>query len=286
MSKVRSYYMLTKPGIVRGNALWAAAGFVLASTTSLDLPRFIAMLVGLSLVVAAACVFNNYVDRDIDRLMDRTKHRALAKGTVTPRHASNFGVALLWAGALILGFFTNLLTLALALFGLIMYALVYTVAKRHTVHGTIIGSISGAIPPVVGYAAVTGRIDLAALILFAILVFWQMPHFYAIAIYRLSDYQAAHIPVLPAVQGIPATKHQMIAYIAGFIAMTLWLFAAGYTGVVYAVIMAILGLVWLGSGIAGLRTTDDERWARGMFRLSLIVTSAFLVLIVLDKFLP
>lgn len=285
MAMWQTYYRLAKPGIVYGNALTAAAGFLLASEGSPYLLTFIGMLLGICLVMASACVFNNYLDRDIDDLMARTKSRALVTGEISVPYALAYATALGVAGLLLLVVFTNPLTAFVAAFGHVAYVLVYGIAKRKTVHGTVIGSISGAVPPVVGYVAVTNQIDLLALLLFVILVFWQMPHFYAIAIFRLRDYQKAGIPVLPAVKGIVRTKLEIMYYIVGFILATSLLTVMGYTGFVYAAVMFLLSLRWLQIVARGATATDDALWARQVFKFSLWVLLGFCIMISLDAYL-
>lgn len=279
---LKSYLMLTKPGIIFGNAVTAIGGFALASRSHFDVPLFFAMLEGLCLIVAAGCVFNNYIDREKDEKMARTKNRALAKGLISPRNALLFGIALGLFGAYLLASFTNLATVSAALLGLLVYVFWYSFAKYRTVHGTLIGSIAGAIPPVVGYCAVTGRLDAAAVILFAIIVLWQMPHFYAIAIYRMQDYAAASIPVLPIVKGLRATKVQMILYIIAFITASAMLTALGYTGNGFLIVASLLGAAWLWLGIKGFKCASDKMWARKMFIFSLVVVMVQSIMIPLS----
>lgn len=278
----KTYYILTKPGIIRGNAINMVAGFLLASTlATFNFWLLLVTLAGLSLIIASGCVFNNYIDRGIDKKMKRTKKRALVTGTIPVRNAIIYATILGITGALLLGFYTNILTLVIAIIGFIFYVFIYGIGKRKTVHGTVIGSISGAIPPVVGYTAVTDRLDTGALLLFLILVLWQMPHFYAIAMYRVKDYSAAGIPVLPAVKGMNAAKIQTLIYIVGFIAASLALTAFNYTGLVYAAIMTVAGIGWLLMGFRGY-SKDDVAWAHRMFGFSLIVTLAFCGAILID----
>ena len=215
---IKDYYSLTKPGIIRGNLITAAAGFFLASKDIVDMKLLLAMLVGTSLVIASGCVLNNYLDISIDKQMARTKKRALVTGTITSKNALIFATILGLSGEIILLIFTNLLTALIGLFGLFVYVIVYGAAKRRSTHGTLVGSLSGAVPPVAGYTAVTGSLDWAALTLFLILVCWQMPHFYAIAIYRYNEYKAAGLPMLPIVKGIRATKLQILNYCLFFVA--------------------------------------------------------------------
>ncbi len=276
---LRAYYALTKPGIIYGNLITTAAGFFLASRGAINLGLLIAIVAGTSLVIASACVFNNYIDRSIDVVMERTKRRALVAGTISAPRALVFGVILGLLGGFVLLRYTNWLTFAIGIIAFVDYVVLYGVAKRRSVHGTIVGSIAGAAPVVAGYTAVTGRLDAAAVILFLILVFWQMPHFYAIAIYRLKDYKAAQLPVLPAARGIRATKVQIVVYMAAFMAATLALSVYGYTGYVYTIGMIVIGLVWLGKGIAGFSSANDTKWARQVFLFSLVVLLSFSILV-------
>ncbi len=199
----KQYLQVTKPGIIFGNLISVIGGFLLASKGSIDYPLFIYTLVGVSLVVASGCVFNNYIDRDIDRKMERTKNRVLVKGLISPAVSLVYATLLGIAGFMLLWFGANPLACWLGVMGFVVYVGVYSLyMKRHSVYGTLIGSLSGAAPPVIGYCAVTGEFDSGAAILLAIFSLWQMPHSYAIAIFRFKDYQAANIPVLPVVKGI------------------------------------------------------------------------------------
>jgi heme o synthase len=276
------YVALTKPGIIRGNAVAALAGFFLASRGNVDITLLIATLGGLSLIIASACVYNNYLDRDIDKLMNRTKNRALASGSVSEMSALIYATILGIIGSLILVLLTNLLTMLIALFGLFAYVIVYGIAKRKTVHGTLVGSISGAVPPVVGYTSVSNQIDTAALLLFLILVCWQMPHFYGIAMYRLADYKKASIPVLPLVMGVRVTKIQILLYILAFCGAALSLSYYSYASPVFAFIMVLLSLGWLILGFRGLKSQTSEVWGRKMFLFSLIVLLVFSISISID----
>jgi len=244
------------------------------------------MAVGLGLVMASGCVFNNYLDRDIDSIMSRTQGRALVRGLVNPGMALGYGLVQGLTGLVILTMGTNLLAAGLAFGGWILYVLVYGFWKRRSVHGTAVGSLAGAIPPVVGYCAATGRFDTGAFILFFILVLWQMPHFYAIAMFRFKDYKAANIPVLPVKQGMRAAKLQILVYIIAFIMATLALSLAGYTGYSFAIIMAAVGLAWFLRGWRGFTSGDDSRWGRNMFRSSLIVILALSVMLSVGAILP
>ncbi len=284
-NKLKLYFLLTKPGIIIGNVITAAAGFFFASHGNINLWLLLAALGGTSLVIASACVFNNWLDRDIDRKMDRTRNRALVTGVIPVPFALIYASLLGVIGFAILVLWVNLITALLGLLGFIFYVIFYGLSKRQSIYGTLVGSVSGATPIAAGYTAVTGNFDIGALLLFIILVIWQMPHFYAIAIYRLTDYKNASIPVLPAVQGILVTKIHIILYIAAFLFSTFLLTMYGFTGYIFAAIMVIAGLIWLVLAMEGLRAPNDTIWAKKMFKFSLNVIMAFCIIISLDTFL-
>jgi protoheme IX farnesyltransferase len=278
-----NYYLITKPGIVLGNLITLAAGFILGSQGAIDYPLFLYTLIGLACVMASACVFNNYIDRAVDLKMQRTRQRALASGKISSRNALLFATVLGVAGGMILYAYTNILALALAAIGFFVYVLLYSLWKCRTVYGTAIGSIAGAVPPVVGYCAASGRFDAGAAVLFAMLVLWQMPHFFAIALYHLDDYTRAKIPVLPLQRGIFRTKLHMVAYILIFIPVTMLLTYFQYTGQLFLWSALILGGIWLLMGLYGFARDDNRIWGRQMFRYSLVLIGALCLIIPFDK---
>lgn len=285
---IKDYYTLTKPGIIYGNAITVIAGFFLASSSVLEWRLLPLILIGISLIIASGCVFNNYIDRDIDSLMERTKKRALVVGSIPSLYALVYGAVLGLLGTGVLLFFTNYTTVLVALAGLFVYVVVYSLwLKRTSVHSALIGGISGAIPPVVGYVAVSGTLDIGALLLFSILVLWQMPHSFAIAIYRLGDYQAAHIPVLPVMRGVSITKLQIIIYTILFVIATCLLFVFGYVGQLYLYSMLLLGALWIRIAVLGLYTdaTHDTTWAKKVFRFSIIVLLVWCLVIIVERLL-
>jgi heme o synthase len=277
-----NYYLLTKPGIIMGNLLTVAAGFLLASKGILHFWLFFETLLGLTFIMASAAVFNNYIDRQIDKKMERTKNRALVKGLISNSRAILFATILAIAGNLILFIFTNLLTVVVAAVGFFVYVLLYSIWKSRTIYGTAIGSIAGAIPPVVGYCAVSNHFDMAALILFFMMVLWQMPHFFSIAIYRFNDYAAAEIPVLPIMKGMLRTKIHMIAYIIAFILAAVMLTFFNYTGYTYLIVAVSLGSLWLWLCAKGFKCDNDQVWGFQMFRLSLLLITALCFAIPFD----
>jgi protoheme IX farnesyltransferase len=281
----RKYYDLIKPGIVYSNAMTAAAGFLLASQGHVNLGLLLTLLAGNALIIASACVFNNYLDRNIDAKMKRTKNRATASGNISAFSVNLYGFILGVAGFAILTR-TNLLTFLIGIAAFIGYVVLYGIAKRKTVHGTLVGTAPGAASLAAGYTAVTNRLDLGVLLLFLIMVFWQMAHFYSIAIFRLSEYKKAQLPVMPAVKGVKLTKLLIIFYIFAFIIAAVDLSFFGYAGLSYLVVMSALGLYWLFKAINGLKERATVRWARSMFFFSLITLLAFSIMISLDSFLP
>jgi protoheme IX farnesyltransferase len=283
--EIKDYYQLTKPGIIYGNIITAAGGFLLASRFHIHAVLFLATLIGTSLIIGSACVFNNYIDRNIDKAMARTKKRALALGSISGRNALIYATVLGVLGVVSLALYVNWLTVLIGLIAFFVYVVLYGISKRRSVHGTVVGSIAGAAPVVAGYCAVSDHFNGAALILFLILVTWQMPHFYAIAMYRIKDYAAAKIPVLPIKSGMRATKIQMLVYIVAFILANISLSLFGTTKVIYLIVMTILGLAWLWLGIQGFKS-DDTKWARKMFFFSLIIILTLSVMLSVGAILP
>lgn len=277
-----NYYLITKPGIIFGNLLTVGAGFLLASKGHPDLQLFILTMLGLGLIIASACVFNNLIDRERDKAMTRTRQRPSANGQISVFQGVFYGVILGLTGTFILGVFTNWLTVGIAIIGFAVYVLIYSFWKARTKFSTAIGSISGAIPPIVGYCAVTNDFDLGAFILFAMLVLWQMPHFFSIAIFNKDDYAAAKIPILPLTKGMQRTKIHMMLYIAGFSFASALLTYFGYTGWIYLSVAMLLCVAWFLLSLKGFKTRDDNAWARQMFALSLVIILAFSVAIPFD----
>ncbi len=266
-----NYYLITKPGIMMGNLITVAAGFLLASKGQMHVALFLATLLGLAFIMASACIFNNYIDRQLDKKMERTKKRALATGLISGKNAIAFALFLALIGGLILYFYTNLLALSVAAIGFFVYVVLYSIWKSRTQYGTAIGSIAGAVPPVVGYCAVSNHFDLGALILFFMLVLWQMPHFFSVALFHLDDYAKAKIPVLPLTKGVLRTKIHMVIYILAFILTAGMLTFFNYTGNLYLVLTMTLGLAWLALCLMGFKSSNDQTWGMHMFRLSLLL---------------
>lgn len=289
---IRRYYSLTKPGVLYGNVITGVAGFLLAAGhfKHFDSWLFVAAMVGMTLVIASACVLNNYLDRDIDSIMERTRKRAVASGAIRGRNAVIFSVIMGFLGVAVLALWVNALVVFIGVVGFIDYVLLYGVlAKRLSIHGTLVGSVSGAMPVLAGYCAVSGRLDVAAVLVFLALFFWQLPEFYSISIYRRREYSAAGVPVMSVVKGIRSTIIQIYVYTVLFVICSLLLTPFGYTGVIYLIIMAALGAWWLRLAHQGLRTANaraSSTWARRMFHASLIILLAYSGMLALGPLLP
>ncbi|AFJ47965.1 heme o synthase [Shimwellia blattae] len=284
---IKQYLQVTKPGIIFGNLISVIGGFLLAAKGQIDYPLFLFTLAGVSMVVASGCVYNNVIDRDIDRKMERTKNRVLVKGLISPEMSLVYATVLGIAGFTTLWFGANPLAMWLSVMGFVVYVGLYSLyMKRKSVYGTLIGSLSGAAPPVIGYCAVTGEFDTGAAILLAIFSLWQMPHSYAIAIFRFKDYQAANIPVLPVVKGISVAKNHITLYIIAFMVATLMLSLGGYAGYKYLVVAAAVSVWWLGMALSGYKTANDKVWARKLFVFSIVAITSLSVMMSVDFMVP
>lgn len=287
MEKIRDYYKLTKPGVLFANALSSSAGFLFAAAGHIDLLLFLWLTIGMTLVIASACVLNNFLDQDIDKLMTRTKKRPLIQGKVSGSGAVIFSMILGILGVVTLWLTTSMLVTVIAIVGFVTYVVLYGMwSKRQSVHGTLVGSVSGAIPILAGYVAAAGAIDAGAVLVFLVLFFWQMPEFYSIAIYRRDEYKKAGVPVISVVRGIGRTKKEIFVYTVAFVFCSLLIPVFGYAGYIYMVVMALLGAYWIKLGADGLRTKDSEKWARKMFHFSLIILLVFCFLISVEALLP
>lgn len=285
----RQYYYLMKPGIVFSNALTATAGFLFAmSQQPAQWQTGVGVVVGTAMIIASACVINNIIDRDVDRRMKRTQKRALVTGKISPLHAAIYGAAIGVIGFSLLVWLTNPVAVLIGAIAYIWYVVIYGYAKRKSEHGTLVGTVPGALPPVAGYVAVTGAVDLAAVFLFFMLVFWQMAHFYSIAIYRKDEYMRAGIPILTVVRGVRPAVIQIIVYAFGFMIVTLLPTIFGYTGAAYAIVMFAAGGLWFMESLRllPLKARALDRAARRLFGVSLIVNIVMCLAIAAGGYLP
>lgn len=286
---MKKYYLhLIKPRIVIGNLMSVMGGFLIASHGHMYYLLFIKMIVGMSLVIAASCVLNNIIDRDIDSVMERTKNRVLVQhGTLFLNKSIYYAVILSIFGFLCLSCTKNFLVVYLGAIGLLTYVGIYSLwMKRRSIYSVIVGSIAGAMPPVIGYCTATHRFDIGALILLMIFSLWQIPHSYAIAILRLHDYKVALIPTVPIKKGVKFTRNHIIACIIGFMIATILFTIMGYTSYIFLIIISIMNLWWLYIGFYGYRIiNDDSLWAKKMFRLSIVVVVFLNLFLSLDPIL-
>lgn len=270
---LKRYLSITKPGIIIGNLISVAAGFFLAAKSepaSASLLLF--TMLGVACVIASGCVVNNIFDRDIDYKMERTRKRALVQGVVNIDHAFIYALVLLVIGTAVLYQKANPLSTVIVLLGYVFYVFFYTMwYKRTSVYGTLVGSVSGAVPPLVGYLAVTNYISLEAVLLFALFCLWQMPHSYAIAMFRMQDYKEAGIPVLPVEKGIKKAHQHMKAYVAAFSLVALALFALGNGGYEYLAVASLVCLFWMRATFKPVTEENYIPWAKNVFKISLFV---------------
>lgn len=280
----KSYLELTKPGIVRLVLVTATIGFALGGSGLGRWPLLVIMLIGTALGSAGAFVLNHYFEREPDALMDRTRNRPLPAGTVSPRAALIFGLALLFAGSLILYFGVNPLTAALVFGTSVVYVLVYTPLKRLSWWNTPIGAIPGAVPPLVGWAASNGRLDTGAWVLFLILFLWQHPHFYALAWMYREDYERGGFKMLPVVDpdGKSTFRHSLVAVIL-LVPVSMWPFFVKMSGPIYLASALILGVLFLLVCVRW-RLSQSIRDARLVFIYSILYWMLLFVCILVDAY--
>ncbi|MCS7003224.1 MAG: heme o synthase, partial [Dehalococcoidia bacterium] len=257
-----------------------------AAEAPLSAVVIVATIVGGALAAGGANAINCYLDRDIDPLMARTRRRPVVTGQVPPRHALFFGVGCGVASFALLAVLVNLLTAVMALIGLLSYVFLYTlVLKRATIHNIVIGGVAGAIPPLVGWTAATGRLDFAAWYLFAIIFFWTPPHFWALALMTKSDYAAANIPMLPVVRGEEETRRQILLYAILMLPVTVLPYGGGIVGELYLIAGVALGLVFVWRAVT-LYRQRTARSARALFSFSNTHLALLFVALVADRLIP
>ncbi len=279
------YVSLTKPGIVSLVLFTTLAGLWLASGGRLPGEVALWTLLGTGLAAASAAALNNYLDRELDRRMERTRSRPLPAGRVRPVEALGGGLFLGAAAILTLALRTNPLSATLALLALLAYVPLYTTLKRTTPWAILVGGLTGALPPMIGWTAVTARLDLGAWVLFGILFLWQIPHFWSLALYKRDEYARAGLPLLPLVAGEDPTWRQITLYTAGLLLVSLGLYPLGAVGAPYVGAALLLGLGFLVLALRGLRLPSGparDRLARTLFLYSLFYLPALSLAMFLD----
>ncbi len=279
---LRGLVALGKPRITGLVVITFAGGLWLAPGAIAEW-RAIMTLIGTAFLVAASNTFNMYLERDVDPLMERTRDRPLPRGTLSPETSLVFGALLACFAVPLVFLGSNLLTGILGLAALGSYVAVYTPLKRHSAVALFIGAVPGALPPLMGWTAVTGRLDAPGLALFGILFFWQIPHFCAIAIYRAGEYARAGFKVLPARVSTRTTLATMVAFSVGLVASTLVLGPLHVAGTAYLTCALVLGAVFVGWTVAGFRRGAAPGWARGLFLYSLLYLTVLFVALALGR---
>lgn len=257
-----------------------------ASGRNIDWMLGLDVIVGTALIIGSACVLNNVLDVKIDSKMRRTKQRAMVTGEISRKNAFIFASVLGVIGYAILLLFTNLIAFWLGVIALATYVVVYTPLKKRSYIATFVGAVPGAIPPLAAYCSVRDVIDLPALLIFLNMFFWQLPHFFAISIFRKDEYKKADVPVLSIVKGDELTKKVIIIGIVAFMLITPVLYITDHATVSYLLGCLVLSGYWLFRALQFLPKVDSVRWARKMFGVSLMVLSLYSTLLALNTFLP
>src|SRR5258706_13023652 len=257
---IANYVDLMKPHVTVLLLGVTAAAMAIAKQGLPPLALVIPTLLGGAMAAGSANCINCYIDRDIDQIMGRTQRRSLPSGRVEPRQALVFGIFLGVGAFIILTAFVNLLSAVLACSGILFYVFVYTMwLKRSTVQNIVIGGAAGAVPVLVGWAAITNNLSLPAIWLFAIIFYWTPPHFWALSLLIQKDYEKAHIPMMPVVMGEPETRKQIFLYSLLLLAVTLVLFAMGAMGYLYLAAALVLGGILLYMAVRLLRD-KTKKW--------------------------
>jgi protoheme IX farnesyltransferase len=287
-SVLRAYVALTKPRIIELLLVTTVPTMVLAQqTTARGLPSLwlmAAVVIGGTMAAGGANAINQYVDRDIDDVMRRTRHRPLPRQAVTPQNALLFGVALSVISFAWLTVTVNLLAALLSASAIAFYVFVYTLwLKRTTPQNIVIGGAAGCVPVLVAWAAVTGSVGIPALVLFGIVFYWTPPHFWALALRYKGDYAAANVPMMPVVRGEAETARQIVLYTLLLVAVSLLLFPAANMGLIYLASAVLLGAAFVWYALRVMRNVADGRAAIGLFRFSISYLTLLFAAVALDS---
>jgi protoheme IX farnesyltransferase len=282
----RDLVTLAKPRITLMVLITAAGGLFLSrrmpGVEALSAATIVSTLLGTSLIVSGANALNMYIERESDKLMPRTKNRPLPAGRMTPRVALWFGVVTSAVAVPILAIGANPLTALLAVLANLLYVLAYTPLKQHSPYALHVGAIPGAIPPLLGWTAGTGRIDAAGIVLFGVLFLWQIPHFCAIATFRKADYARAGIKVLPNVAGELATRHTIVRWTFALVATSLLVVPLGVAHHGYLIAATLLGGVFFTWGCFGLKQGSGAKWAKSLFAISIVYLVLLFAVLAID----
>jgi protoheme IX farnesyltransferase len=283
--RARSYYALTKPRVVSLIVFTAVIGMLLAAPGMVEPRILLAGTLGIALVAGAAAAINCLVEQKIDALMQRTRWRPLPRGELTPTQTLVFSAVVGGLGLWLLVHFVNALTMCLTLATFVGYAVIYTVIlKPATPQNIVIGGASGAMPPVLGWAAVTGEVSVQSMILFLIIFAWTPPHFWSLALYRTADYAKAGLPMLPVTHGSRYTRVQVLLYTLILFAASLMPYAIRMSGWLYLVAACVLGAVFVGYAVRIVLVYSDAL-ARRSFRYSIVYLAALFAALLVDHYL-
>ena len=288
LDTVRAYVALTKPRIIELLLVTTVPTMVLAAgRTAISLARGLAVVIGGTLAAGGANAINMYVDRDIDDIMRRTRHRRFAASHGRARRAAlAFGIGLIVVAFVFLALTVNLLSAVLALSATCFYVFVYTLwLKRTTPHNIVIGGAAGCVPVLVAWAAVTGEVGLPALVLFGIVFYWTPPHFWALALRYRGDYEAAHVPMLPVVRGEAETARQIVLYTVALVGVSLLLLPAAGMGWIYLVAAVVLGGFFLWGALRLRADAANGRAAIRLFRYSISYLTLLFAAVAVDALL-
>ena len=283
-SRARQYYALTKPRVVQLIVFCAVIGMLMAEPSLPDWRRFAAASVGIWLVAAAAAAFNCLVERHVDARMHRTAWRPTARGELGPHRALAFSALLCAAGCALLCGEVNALTMWLTLATFVGYAVVYTIVlKPRTPQNIVIGGASGAMPPLLGWAAMRNDIGVPAVLMWLIIFLWTPPHFWSLALYRIDDYRRAGIPMLPITHGAESTRRHIFAYTLLLFVSTLLPVAVGMSGALYLAVALALGIAFIARSWTLLRHYTDDL-SRRTFRFSIVYLALLFLGLLVDHY--
>lgn len=283
IATIKNYAELSKVRMIPMVLITAVFGFVLASKGSLDWTQLLLSLIGMSFVSAGSATLNNYIERDTDKLMNRTKNRVLPSGVISASSALTYGIVSVLLGVFILAIQVNILTGFLLLLASFLYVLVYTPMKRQTWLNTFVGAFPGAVPPLAGWTAATGQIEWGGVVLFLILFTWQHPHFYAIALMHREDYKRGGFEMLPLIKdGLKKTFRQTLVYTVLMILVSVLPTVIGLSGWIYFAGAFMMGLYFFSHAVDLCLQPIDSFSPNQLFKASLVYLPALLFFIVLD----
>lgn len=280
------YISITKPRIIILVTLTAWAAMFLAAEEPPSPRLLIVTLLGTALAVAGSHTFNAYIDRDIDALMNRTRGRPLPTGRMQPAQALAYAFVLAILSFVLMVWGGNLISAVLAQVGLLFYVFVYTMwLKRTTPLNTLIGGIAGAIPPLVGAAAVTGRVEVVGMVLFALMVLWQPPHFFALTLLCVEDYRRANVPMLPVVRGTEITTLRIALYSVALVLLSFVLYPLGIAGMGYLITAILFGVAYIALAFAAVwnKKVPVKTWGKRLFVYSWVYLAALFIAMVVFR---